>query len=83
MEMARNSMGVARMSAEVTGHNLANAANPGYARQRVKIESSATLPTTNGPQGAGAQVSGFEQIRDKTLDRYLVSEARLTGYYVT
>jgi len=83
MEMARNSMGVARMSAEVTGHNLANAANPSYARQRVKIESSSSLPTTQGPQGAGAQVQGFEQIRDSTLDKYLVTEQSLTGYYET
>ena len=83
MEMARNSMGVARMSAEVTGHNLANAANPGYARQRVKVESASSLPTTEGPQGGGARVDGFEQIRDKTLDKYLVTENSLTGYYET
>lgn len=81
IEMARNSLATSRNATEVTGHNLANSSNPAYARQRVKIESAPTLPTTIGPQGTGANVVAFEQIRDKTLDKYLVSEKYLTGYY--
>ena len=81
MEMARNSLAAARTSAEVTGHNLANAANPAYARQRIKVEPSPALPTTEGPQGTGANVAGFEQIRDYTLDKFLVNEKYLTSYY--
>ena len=37
MEMARNAMRTARTGAEVSGNNLANASNPTYARQRIKI----------------------------------------------
>ena len=37
MEMARNAMRTARAGAEVSGNNLANASNPAYARQRIKI----------------------------------------------
>ena len=81
LEMARNSLASSRTAAEVTGHNLANASNPAYARQRVRLVSAPSLPTTEGPQGTGANVAGFEQIRDKTLDKYLVSEKYLTGYY--
>ncbi|MDP7010422.1 MAG: flagellar hook-associated protein FlgK [Verrucomicrobiota bacterium] len=81
MEMARNSLAASRTSAEVTGHNLANAANPAYARQRIKVEPSPALPTTEGPQGTGANVAGFEQIRDYTLDKFLVNEKYLTSYY--
>lgn len=81
MEMARNSLNTQRTAAEVIGHNLANASNPHFARQRVKIESAHTLPSPLGHQGMGAQVVAFEQIRDKTLDRYLVTEASTTGYY--
>jgi len=81
LEMGKNSLAASRTAAEITGHNLANASNPAYARQRVRLESAATLPTTEGPQGMGARVAGFEQIRDKQLDKYLVSEKYLTGYY--
>ena len=45
MEMARNSMRVARSGAEVSGNNLANASNPIYSRQRIKIGSAVTIPT--------------------------------------
>ena len=69
MEMARNAMRVARNGAEVSGNNLANAANPAYARQRVKLGSSVTIPTENGPQGSGAEVARLEQVRDRVLDK--------------
>ncbi|MBL67933.1 MAG: flagellar hook-associated protein FlgK [Verrucomicrobiales bacterium] len=81
MEMARNSLAVSRTAAEVTGHNLANASDPSYARQRIRTAAAPSLLTPQGPQGTGSFVKGFEQIRDTTLDKYLVSEKYLTGYY--
>ena len=81
MEMARNAMRVARAGAEVSGNNLANASNPAYARQRVKITSAVTIPGENGPQGSGAEVGRLEQVRDKVLDKSLVSEKSVTKYF--
>ncbi len=80
MEMARNAMRTARAGAEVSGNNLANAANPAYARQRVKISSSITIPTDKGPQGSGAEVSRLEHLRDKVLDKTIISEKSITEY---
>ena len=80
MEMARNAMRVARNGAEVAGNNLANAANPAYARQRVKLGSSVTIPTENGPQGSGAEVARLEQVRDRVLDKTITSEKSITQY---
>jgi flagellar hook-associated protein 1 FlgK len=80
MEMARNAMQTARQGAEIAGHNLANAANPTYARQRVKISSSVSIPTAQGPQGSGSEVARLEQIRDYALDKALVSEKSVTQY---
>jgi len=81
MEMARNAMRVARSGAEVSGNNLANASNPIYARQRIKINSAVTIPTEKGPQGSGAAVARIEQIRDKVLDASIVYENSITGYH--
>ena len=81
MEMARNAMRVARSGAEVSGNNLANASNPLYARQRIKIGSAVTIPTEKGPQGSGAEVSRLEQVRDKVLDKSIVSEKSVTKYF--
>jgi flagellar hook-associated protein 1 FlgK len=80
MEMARNAMQTARQGAEVAGHNLANASNPTYARQRVKISAAVAIPTDNGPQGSGSEVSMLEQIRDYAIDKALVSEKSITKY---
>ena len=83
MEMARNAMQTARQGAEIAGHNLANAANPTYARQRVKISASVAIPTEQGPQGSGSEVARLEQIRDYALDKALVSEKSVTQYLET
>ena len=80
MEMARNAMQTARQGAEIAGHNLANAANPIYARQRIKIASSVAIPTDKGPQGSGSKVARLEQIRDYAIDKALVSEKSITKY---
>ncbi len=83
MEMARNAMQTARQGAEVTGHNLANASNPAYSRQRVKIESAATIDTAQGSQGTGSKVAQFEAIRNKLIEDQIVSERSVTGYLDT
>ncbi|MCH2379602.1 MAG: hypothetical protein MK236_09310, partial [Pedosphaera sp.] len=80
MEMARNAMQTARQGAEIAGHNLANAANPIYARQRIKIASAVAIPTDKGPQGSGSEVARLEQIRDYAIDKALVSEKSITKY---
>ena len=83
MEMARNAMQTARQGAEIAGHNLANAANPIYARQRIKIVSSVAIPTDKGPQGSGSEVARLEQIRDYAIDAALVTEKSVTKYLET
>lgn len=68
---------------EVTGHNLANVNNPAYARQRVRFQTTTTIPTPLGPQGTGAQVTAITQLRNALLDRQLIGEAGLTAYWRT
>ena len=80
MEMARNAMQTARQGAEISGHNLANASNPIYARQRIKIAASVAIPTDKGPQGSGSEVARLEQIRDYAIDKALVAEKSVTQY---
>ncbi len=78
--MARNAMQTARQGAEISGNNLANASNPIYARQRVKITAAVAIPTDKGPQGSGAEVARIEQIRDYAIDKQLVEEKGVTAF---
>jgi flagellar hook-associated protein 1 FlgK len=80
MEMARNAMQTARQGAEIAGNNLANASNPIYARQRVKIAAAVAIPTDKGPQGSGSEVARIEQIRDYAIDKQLVEEKGVTAF---
>lgn len=80
MEMARNAMQTARQGAEVAGHNIANASNEAYARQRLKVATAGSLSTPQGSQGLGVRVSAFEQIRNYALDKSITTEKSVTSY---
>jgi flagellar hook-associated protein 1 FlgK len=78
--MGARSLQVQQQGIEVAGHNLANVNNPAYARQRVNIATSITIPTPIGPQGTGADVVSIQQLRDALLDAQIQSEGSVRGY---
>lgn len=81
LSLANRSLQTQRNGTEVAGHNLANVNTPGYARQRVAIETSLTIPSDMGPQGTGADAVGIYQLRDALLDRQIVNETSVRGSY--
>jgi flagellar hook-associated protein 1 FlgK len=81
LSMATRSLQTQLNGTEVAGHNLANVNTPGYARQRVAIETSLTVPSELGPQGTGADAIAILQIRDALIDRQIVSETSVRGSY--
>ncbi|MBK7997234.1 MAG: flagellar hook-associated protein FlgK [Verrucomicrobia bacterium] len=81
LSLANRSLQTQRNGTEVAGHNLANVNTPGYARQRVAIETSLTIPSDMGPQGTGADAVGIYQLRDALIDRQIVNETSVRGAY--
>jgi flagellar hook-associated protein 1 FlgK len=65
---------------EVAGHNLANANNPAYARQRVNLATSITIATPIGLVGTGVEVVSIQQLRDALLDGQITSETSVRGF---
>ena len=80
LELAKRSLDSNMQAIELTGHNLANISNPAYARQRLKLETGDTLPSTTGPVGTGSTVTGIEQVRSKLLDTQITTETSVTGF---
>ena len=80
LELAKRSLDTNMRGIEVTGHNLANVSNKAYSRQQLRIETGATLPSSNGPVGTGATVSGVSQVRSKLLDTQILTETSVTGF---
>ena len=80
LNLAKRSLQTQQQGIEVTGHNLANVNNPAYARQRVTIQTSSTVPTQIGPQGNGADVVAIQQLRSALVDRQLQTEVSVTAF---
>lgn len=79
LNLATRALSTQREGTEVAGHNLANVNNPAYARQRLSITTSPTIPTQMGPQGTGVQSVGITQIRNGLLDRQILTETSVLG----
>ena len=79
LNMGARSLQTQQQGVEVAGHNLANVNNPAYARQRIQIQSSQTVPDAIGPQGTGAENVAIQQVRNVLVDRQLFGEISVTG----
>ncbi|MTV27358.1 flagellar hook-associated protein FlgK [Nitriliruptoraceae bacterium ZYF776] len=53
---------------DVTSHNVANAATPGYTRQRVEFTARASFQHPAGQIGTGVDISQIGRLRDTFLD---------------
>ena len=78
--MARTSLQMNQRAIELAGHNLANVSNPAYARQRLKIQTATGVPTEDGLQGGGVEITGIEHFRDYLLDRQVANEQSILAY---
>ena len=78
--MARTSLQMNQRAIELAGHNLANVSNPAYARQRLTLETATGVPSEQGLQGGGVEITGVEQFRDFLLDRQVANEQSVLAY---
>ncbi len=66
---------------EITGKNLSNVNNPGYARQRVIYGDRGTVVTASGTESLGFEAKSVEQVRDELLDRQVMREVALKAAF--
>lgn len=71
LHLGRRSMAAHQAVVNTTGHNLANAATPGYSRQRAELVPPAT--------GGGVDLRQIQRIRDRFLDLSLLTEQQTLG----
>jgi flagellar hook-associated protein 1 FlgK len=74
----------AQRAVEVAAHNVANANNDGFTRQRVTIQSSLPTPGTAGMRGSGDLGTGVavldvSRLRDRLADVSFRTESSITG----
>lgn len=86
LEIARKALAAQSRALDVTGHNIANQATPGYSRQRAVLTATNpyTVPgmhnsTSAGQIGTGVQVSTIYRLRDSYIDYQLRSQNQYLG----
>ena len=69
-----------QIAIDTTGHNIANAQNPDYTRQRVVISPNTPLNTTPGDIGLGAKITEIVRIHDEFVYKRLKSSSTDNEY---
>ena len=88
LEIGKRGVMVHRTAISTTGHNIANADNEHYARQRVTMESENPLydPSLNRAQtagqiGQGVEIAQIERIRDSFFDDQIIALENKNNYW--
>ncbi|HPS58970.1 MAG TPA: flagellar hook-associated protein FlgK [Spirochaetota bacterium] len=88
LEIGKRGLMTHQQALHVTGHNISNADNKEYSRQRVVITSADPiyLPAMNRSNGAndigqGSTVLAVERVRDSFIDDRIVTEKNTMGYW--
>ena len=81
LEIAKRALMAQQRALLVSGHNVANAATPGYTRQKVILKA---VPPPEGTElrgiaGGGVEVAGITRIRDLFLDLGYREQAEALG----
>ncbi len=75
-DIARRSLGVYQSALGVTSHNIANAANENYSRQRVLFGTETPDVTAGFVWGTGVKITDINRIRDSILDSQIRSNTQ-------
>ena len=80
LSIAAQALKAQQLAIQTTGHNLANAATPGFSRQRVDLVSA--FPSFEGGVflGQGVDVAGVQRVIDKFVEAELLSLNSSVGY---
>ena len=72
-DIAQRSLGVYQKALDVTSHNIANATNPNYSRQRVNFNTE--LPEINAGMiwGSGVQLDSVERVRNHLTESQILN----------
>jgi len=78
--LASQSLRALQMAIQTTGHNVANAATPGFARQRVEVQTA--FPSFEGGVylGQGVNVTGVRSVLDHFVEAELLTLNGSVGY---
>ncbi|MCC5814309.1 MAG: flagellar hook-associated protein FlgK [Leptospira sp.] len=88
IELGKRGLSSAQQALQTTGHNISNADNKHYARQRANVVSNDPIyePSLNrahvaGQIGQGSRISSIERIRDNFIDDRIIETSSHKEYW--
>lgn len=88
LETSKRGLMAHQQALHTTGHNISNAENKEYSRQRVVMTASDPIynpafnrAETAGQIGQGVAISQIERVRDSFIDDRIVAEKNASGYW--
>jgi flagellar hook-associated protein 1 FlgK len=80
LSIAAQSLRTQQLAIQTTGHNLANAATPGFSRQRVDLVSAFPSFEAGVFIGQGADATGIQRVVDRFAEAELLTLNGTVGY---
>ncbi|CAG0942654.1 Flagellar hook-associated protein 1 [Candidatus Brocadiaceae bacterium] len=68
MEISRRSLFAYQQALNVTSHNISNAENPNYARQKVVFKAGLSEGSGTNYSGSGADIGSIQRIKDQIVE---------------
>jgi len=80
LEIGISGLRAAQIGLSTTGHNITNAATPGYHRQEITQSANTPLSTGAGFIGTGVNVEAIKRVYDEFLDRQVQTAQTQSSY---
>lgn len=79
LNIGKTALNVAQLGIATTGHNIANAATPGYNRQVIVQAAAKSQNSGSGFVGQGAEVTGINRVYNATLAKQMLNTTSSSG----
>jgi flagellar hook-associated protein 1 FlgK len=79
LSIAAQSLKNQQLNIQTTGHNLSNAATPGFSRQRVQLSTELPVHQGNLLLGQGSKITAVQRVVDRFLESALLAVNRDIG----
>lgn len=83
LEVAKKTLLNSGVAIGTVSHNIANADNKSYARQKVLFSTNTPFQTSSGWLGTGSHIAGIVQQRDQLIEKRLLESATQESGYTS
>lgn len=72
-DISRRSLATYQKAIDISSHNIANAANPNYTRQRARISTEIPEKTAQFIWGTGVKIDSIDRIKDGLIESQIIN----------